>query len=101
MSRLMRAISLHHVEDVAYWFFPDQVPLHRTCGHVLNYVLDRGLSAGVDVFVAGHRWAGERVAALPVEALAVQDRVTFPLHDVIQRVRVVTVRDDVLARIDP
>ena len=49
----VRKITFDHVEHMADRFFPDQISIHGASRHVLNDVLNRRLSAGIDVLVRG------------------------------------------------
>src|SRR6266404_4668535 len=80
--------------------FPDQIAIHGTSRHVLNDVLNRRLSAGVDMPVRGPSRTRERITTRPFKLVIAHDGVTATLNDVIQRVRIVSVRHDVLARVD-
>src|SRR6516162_4938880 len=96
----VRKIAFDHVEHMANRFLPDQIAIHGSSRHILNDVLNRRHSAGVDVLVRGPRRTSERVTARPFKLVIAHDRVTAPLNDVVQRVRIVSMRYDVLAWID-
>ena len=96
----VRKIAFDHVKHMANRFLPDQIAIHGSSRHILNDVLNRRHSAGVDVLVRSPRRTSERVTARPFKLVIAHDRVTAPLNDVIQRVRIVSMRYDVLAWID-